>query len=67
MEQENKRKYEAPHLTVVEFKTEQGFATSSAGVSNYRNNPFESWGFTGGDGGSGSGVPGYTNHDSEVW
>lgn len=67
MEQENKKQYESPHLTVVEFKTEQGFATSGAGVSNYRNNASESWGFTGGDGGSGSGVSGYTNHDSEVW
>ena len=67
MEQENKKKYETPAMTVVEFKTEQGFAAS--GMSNYRNNAFESWGFTGDDGGSGSGsgVPGYTNHDSEVW
>ncbi len=65
MKQEKKRPYETPAMTVVEFKSEQGFAASS--MSNYRNNPFESWGFTGGDGGSGSGVPGYTNHDSEVW
>ncbi len=65
MKQEKKKPYEAPHLMVVEFKTELGFATS--GMSDYRNNAFESWGFTGGDGGSGSGVSGYTNHDSEVW
>ncbi len=31
MEQENKKQYESPHLTVVEFKTEQGFATSGSG------------------------------------
>lgn len=67
MNQEKKRPYETPAMMVVEFKSEQGFATSGAGVSNYRNNAFESWGFTGGDGGSGSGVSGYTNHDSEVW
>lgn len=28
MEQANKKKYESPHLTVVEFKTEMGFAAS---------------------------------------
>lgn len=28
-----KKKYEAPQLTVVTFKTEQGYATSSLGAS----------------------------------
>lgn len=31
MEQANKKKYESPHLTVVEFKTEMGFAASGGG------------------------------------
>ena len=30
MEKENKKQYESPHLTVVEFKTEQGFAASGS-------------------------------------
>ena len=42
MEKTNKKKNEAPHLTVVEFKVEQGFA-ASGGVSNYNNNPLEGW------------------------
>lgn len=39
MEKENKKQYEAPHLTVVEFKTEQGFAGSglTATRSSYGN------------------------------
>lgn len=35
MEQANKKKYESPHLTVVEFKTEMGFA-ASGGVTATR-------------------------------
>lgn len=64
MEKENKKQYESPHLTVVEFKTEQGFA-ASGGVSNYNNNSSESWfdGLTGG----GSGVSDYSNNSSEGW
>ena len=67
MDQENKKQYEAPHLTVVEFKTEQGFAASGAGMSNYSNNSSESWfdGLTGG--GSGSGVSDYSNNSSDSW
>ncbi len=66
MEKENKKQYEAPHLTVVEFKTEQGFAASGAGVSNYSNNSSESW-FDGLTGGGGSGVSDYSNNSSDSW
>lgn len=59
MEKTNKKKNEAPHLTVVEFKVEQGFA-ASGGVSNYNNNPLEGW-FDGPTGGGGSGVSNYGN------
>lgn len=40
MEKTNKKQYEAPHLTVVEFKTEQGFAASgvTATRSSYGDN-----------------------------
>lgn len=50
MEQENKKQYESPHLTVVEFKTEQGFATSgtASGVTGTR----RSYGNDDGQGGS---------------
>ncbi len=39
MKKENKKQYEAPQLTVVEFKTEQGFAASgvTATRSSYGN------------------------------
>lgn len=36
MEQANKRKYESPHLTVVEFKTEMGFAASGSVTATRR-------------------------------
>lgn len=64
MEKENKKQYEAPHLTVVEFKTEQGFAASGAsgGVSNYSNNSLESW-FDKPSGG----VSDYSNNSSDSW
>lgn len=65
MEKEIKKQYEAPHLTVVEFKTEQGFA-ASGGVSNYSNNSSESW-FDGLTGGGGSGVSDYSNNSSDSW
>lgn len=63
MEKTNKKKNEAPHLTVVEFKVEQGFA-ATGGVSNYNNNPLEGW-FDGPTGGGG--VSGYGNNESEEW
>lgn len=61
MEKENKKQYEAPHLTVVEFKVEQGFA-ASGGVSNYSNNSSESW-FDKPSGG----VSDYSNNSSDSW
>ena len=50
MEQENKKKYESPHLTVVEFKTEMGFAASGGGVTATRS----SYGDNDGQGGNNS-------------
>lgn len=61
MEQENKRKYESPHLTVVEFKTEQGFA-GSGGLSDYSNNSSDNW-FDNPSGG----LSNYSNNSSESW
>lgn len=49
MEQANKKKYESPHLTVVEFKTEQGFA-ASGGVTATR----RSYGYNDGQSASGN-------------
>lgn len=46
MEQANKKKYESPHLTVVEFKIEQGFATSGSLTATRR-----SYGYNDGQGG----------------
>lgn len=43
MEKTNKKKNEAPHLTVVEFKVEHGFATSGISLGTENRSWADDW------------------------
>lgn len=69
-----KKKYEAPQLTAVTFKTEQGYATSSLGASgafslgnSWTNESGNAWdGSSSGSSGNRFGS-GWTDNGSSAW